>query len=403
MDDDLNLPTTKSEAEWLRTAVKSAGTTSFFIADRTAYPDGKVAIPPYMLERLPHEFPGEAALVLTTIEAIDAIGLPIARHRQQFLRGEVVMVAPRVVAELPGRPQGGQTVIGQEERARNGVYVVIVLGTEIIRACRDGIRNAKGNLEERRFAITSLMEPFLADLSGMNCFREGQQLLTHWYPGRRSMAVMREAYTRTLNAPKAKGRAVHFAAVEDDQMQLIKTAGAIYAKALAYQNAQHEMSVEMREAAISMEMQQSDVREPSQMKISAGVLQDLTHARHDGPPLDHLMKAAVAMDFNPALVFANVTSFGTEFSCGMLLGRVSRGNKVLFEPKHLERLQRLMVQADAADREPDRLNETDKAAQHLRGVALRLKSASAWESFFIVAKASNQAVWIAPASSWSRF
>jgi hypothetical protein len=54
--DDLNLPTTKAEAEWL-TAIKSAGTTSFFIADRTAYPDGKVAMPPYMLERLPHEFP----------------------------------------------------------------------------------------------------------------------------------------------------------------------------------------------------------------------------------------------------------------------------------------------------------------------------------------------------------
>jgi hypothetical protein len=60
-----------------------------------------------------------------------------------------------------------------------------------------------------------------------------------------------------------------------------------------------------------------------------------------------------------------------------LLGRVSRGNKVLFEPKHLERLQRLMVQADAADREPDRLNETDKAAQYLRDWARCLKSASA--------------------------
>jgi len=102
------------------------------------------------------------------------------------------------------------------------------------------------------------------------------------------------------------------------------------------------------------------------------------------------------MDFNPALVFANVTSFATEFACGVLLRRVLRGNKVLFEPKHLERLERLMVQAASADADPDHLNETDRAAQHLRDLALRPKSASAWEDIFVVAKATNEPVWIMP-------
>jgi hypothetical protein len=397
MDDNLNLPTSKPEVEWLRSVIKSMGTSPFFIANRAIHPEGKIEIPGYMLERLPDGFPGDAPLVVTTIEALDEIELSIARHRQQFLAGEVVMVAPRVVAELAERAQGGQTVDGLELSARNGVRVVVVLGTEIIRGCWDGTRNTKGDLEERRIAITSMMEPLLAGLSGINCFREGQALLTDWYPGKRAMAVMREAYTQTRNAPDVKGRAAYFATVEAEQMQLVKTAGAIYAKTLAYLGAQHAMSAEMREAPEPGEIQQPEAHgRTDQPAISAGVAQDLAHARHDGPPLDHLMKAAVAMDFNPALVFANVTSFATEFACGVLLRRVLRGNKVLFEPKHLERLERLMVQAASADADPDHLNETDRAAQHLRDLALRPKSASAWEDIFVVAKATNEPVWIMP-------
>lgn len=396
MDDNLNLPTSNTEAEWLKSAIKSNGTAPFFIANRGVYPDGKIEIPSYMLERLPDGFPSDAPLVVTTIEAIDEIGLSIARHRQQFLAGEVVMVVPRVVAELAERAQGGQTVDGLELSARNGVRVVVVLRTEIIRGCWDGTRNAKGDLEERRIAITSMMEPLLAGLSGINCFREGQALLTGWYPGKKAMAVMKEAYTQTV-APDAKGRAAYFARVEAEQMQLVKTAGAIYAKTLVYLGAQHAMSAEMREAAEPGEMQQRDTLEKiDEPVISAGLVQDLAHARHDGPPIDHLMKAAVAMDFNPALVFANVTSFATEFACGMRLGRVLRGNKVLFEPKHLERLQRFIAQAASADADLHHLNETDRAAQHLRDLALRLKSASAWEDIFVVAKATNEPIWVMP-------
>jgi hypothetical protein len=396
MDDKLNLPTRMTEAEWLRSAIRSAGTLPFFIANRAVHPKGEIEIPPYMLERLPVGFPDDAPLVVTTIEAIDEVGLPIARHRQQFLNGGVVMVAPRMVAELAERAWGGQTVEGLEMKARDGVRVVVVLATEIIRGCRDGARNAKGDLEERRITVTTMMEPLLAGLSGINCFREGQALLTQWYPGQKAMAIMREAYKRALQAPDAKGRAAHFAAVEAEQMQLVRTAGAIYAKTLAYLGAQHAMSAEMREAEPA-DMQSE--AQPNQPTISAGVLQDLTHARQDGPGIDDLMQAAVAMDFNPALVFANVTSFATEFACGMLLGRVERGNEALFEPKHLERLQRLIDQASSADLEPEHLNETDLMAQHLRDLALRLKPASAWANLATVAAAANESVWVTPASS----
>ena len=397
MDDNLNLPTRKTEAEWLRSVIQSAGTSPFFVANRAVHPEGKIEIPPYMLERLPVGFSGEAPLVLTTIEAIDEVRLPIGRHRQQFLKGDVVMVAPRVVAELAERAQGGQAVEGLELRARDGVRVVVLLATEIIRGCRDGARNVKGDLEERRIAITSQMEPLLSGLSAINCFREGQMLLSQWYPGQKAMAVMREVYKRALAAPDAKGRAAHFAMVEAEQMQLVKTAGAIYAKTLTYLGAQHAMSAEMREAAEPAEMQSE--AQPNKPAMSAGVLQDLAHARQDGPLIDHLMQAAVAMDFNPALVFANVTSFATEFACGMLLGRVLRGHKALFEPKHLERLQRFINQASSADLEPEHLNETDRAAQHLRDLALRLKPASAWANLAIVARAANEPVWVTPAAS----
>ena len=68
-------------------------------------------------------------------------------------------------------------------RARDGARVAVVLATEITRGRRDGASDAKGNLEERHIAITSQMAPLLSGLSAINCFREGQILLTQCVPG----------------------------------------------------------------------------------------------------------------------------------------------------------------------------------------------------------------------------
>ena len=131
MDDTLNLPTRKSEAEWLAEAIKSTGTAPFFVANRAVHPTGNLQIPAHMLQRLPHGYGAEAPLVITTIEAIDENRLLIARHRRHFLAGEVVMVAPRVVEHLAERPHGGQTVptSGLEQQARDGLRIVVALTT----------------------------------------------------------------------------------------------------------------------------------------------------------------------------------------------------------------------------------------------------------------------------------
>jgi hypothetical protein len=132
--------------------------------------------------------------------------------------------------------------------------------------------------------------------------------------------------------------------------------------------------------------------------ISASVLQELAHARHDGPTIDALLAAAIAMDINPALVFANVTAFATEFACGMLLGRIMRGIGVWLEPMHCEVLRASIERADAADLEPERTNDTDRAAQRLRDLALRVKTRSDWNNFLVIAKAANSPLWLPPPS-----
>jgi len=396
MDDALNLPTRKTEAEWLAEAIKGTGTAPFFIANRAVHPDGNLTIPLHMLQRLPHGYGAEAPLVITTIEAIDEIRLPIARHRRQFLAGEVVMVAPRIVAELAERPQGGQIVpvSGLEQQARDGLRIVVVLTTEIIRACCDREENAKGDLEERRINITAEMEPQLGGLSGMNSFREGQDLLPDWFPGRTASSVMKEAYRKIADMPRMTS-ATHFARVRTEQMGLTRTAGLVYAKVRDYQGAQHAMSAEMRslhEVSTDGQQHEAGADLPRQQPISANVLQELAHARHDGPTIDALMAAAIAMDINPAMVFANVTSFATEFACGRLMGRLTRGIGVQLEPVHCETLRVAMEQADAADLEPERVNDTDRAMQRLRDIALRVKTRSGWNDCFVVVKATDEAL-----------
>lgn len=402
MDETLNQPTRETEAQWFAAVVKSAGTAPFFIANRTVHPDGNLKIPAHMLQRLPHGYGAEAPLVITTIEAIDEIGLPIARHRRQFLAGEVVMVAPRVVEQLAERPHGGQTVpiAGLEQQARDGLRVVVVLTTEIIRACRDREENTKGDLEERRINITAEMEPQLGGLLGMNSFRAGQELLPDWFPGRTASSVMKDAYREIANMPRMTSP-THFARVRTEQMGLVRTAGLVYAKVRDYQAAQHAMSAEMRSfhegSADGQQQQETGADLPQQQPISANVLQELAHARQDGPTIDALMAAAIAMDINPAMVFANVTSFATEFACARLMGRATRGIGVQLEPMHCETLRVAMEQADAADLEPERVNDTDRAMQSLRDIALRVKTRSGWNDCFVVVKATNEALSLPPA------
>jgi hypothetical protein len=407
MDDDLIKPTKMKEPEWLRKALASTSGMPFFIANRAVHPAGDVRIPDHMLERWSREYAGEAPLVITTIAAIDAIDLPLTPYRKNFLDGEVVPIWPHVVEQVAERNWGGQRVDGLEKRARDGLRIMVVLATETVRGCLDRDENTKGDLEERRIFISTEMEPFLAGLAAINCFREGQALLPHWFPGRKAHAVMMDAYAKAANAPRLTNAAC-FTRIRAEQMQLVRAAGMIYAKALRYQRAQHDMSAEMRamqrlaqDAGISeaaSQMQETSEGVSNEQRLSAPVWQELAHARHDSPTIDEFMATSIMMDLNPADIFANVASFAKEFACASLLGRAARGHEVRLSPIHCERLQAFMARADEADLEPELANETDKAAQRLRDLALTVNTRSGWDAFFAIAKASNKPLKVPPVS-----
>jgi len=410
MDDDLNKPTKMKEPDWLRKALASTSGFPFFVANRAMHPTGEVRIPNHKLELWSQNFVGDALLVITTIGAIDEIGLQLGAKRQPFLDGEVEMVVPVVVGQLDERDWGGQRVDGPEEQARDGLRVVVVLATERIRGCLDREENTKRDLKYRRIQITSEMEPMLAGLSRENCFNEGQALLPKWFPGQTGNAVMKAAYREFASAPRLTSVAC-FRRIRNGQMELVHTAGIIYKKALSFLSAQHEMSAEMRAAQIAADAlrEQTASENASQLQetsdnasktqgISKHVMLELVHARHDCPTIGQFMAAAIEMDINPARFFANVAAYTADLACGTLLGRAARGHEVWFKPIHCSRLQFLIGQADEADLEPELANETDKAAQRLRDLALRVKTRSGWDAFFAISKASNAALVLLPVS-----
>jgi len=60
------------------------------------------------------------------------------------------------------------------------------------------------------------------------------------------------------------------------------------------------------------------------------------------------MRAAQAMNFNPASVFLNVRAYTTELDCAMLLGRAERGIGAMFKPEQIARLKRFMALGETA-------------------------------------------------------
>ncbi|MDH8244412.1 hypothetical protein QIG89_27585, partial [Klebsiella pneumoniae] len=60
--------------------------------------------------------------------------LPVCRDRDRFIAGEFVLMEVTKLHETSERPHGGQDVTGLEERARDGLYVTVVMVTERLRA-----------------------------------------------------------------------------------------------------------------------------------------------------------------------------------------------------------------------------------------------------------------------------
>jgi hypothetical protein len=293
-----------------------------------------------------------------------------------------------------------------EQRARDGLYVTVALAIERMRACAD-CREGKtmGKVIRRGDICERLQHVLPAEFSAMNLFREGQTLAARWHPGKTSHQVLKSTYQSVATLPGAKSGRVNPAAIEQEQIDLVRTAGVIYEKTLAFQGAQHEASAALREMMGTSEFknaiptQQNEIQARFLCELAPASMQELAHNKLGGCPiLPQLMCAACSMDFNPAWVFTNVASYKTEFDCAMLLGGAERGIGVMLTAAHIRRLKRFIALADAAD--PIRVvvgDDEAEAARCLRDLALHVKSREVWEKFFAIAEADGGSLWVTKA------
>ncbi len=372
----------------------------FVAVNSDIHADKELEVSSAFFERLPDEFTGDLMFALTNPSELAREGLLLGRQRDQFIAGEPVMIVVSKMHETPERAQGGQTIIGLEERVRDGLYVTVALATERMRACADLAERRKMDAVARRGEIFERLAPHLPELSPINLFREGQTLVGAWHSGQTSRAVMKSAYMSIAELPIG---VANLAAIEGEQVDLVRTAGAVYAKALTLLNAQHESSAMLREMMDSDEFK--NATQAAQVDMQATFLrerapaqhQELAHDKQGGPSLAQLMRAAWSMDLNPASIYATVEGYNSEIECAMLLGRSERGGGATLEPMHIARLKRFMALADAADDHGPAVDTEIEAARFLRELALRVKPRACWEEFFTIAEADGGSLRVAKA------
>jgi hypothetical protein len=254
----------------------------------------------------------------------------------------------------------------------------------------------------RRGEIFERLAPHLPGLSPINLFREGQMLVAAWHPGQTARAVMKLAYKSVAELPISMAS---LAAIEGEQVDLVRTAGAVYAKALTLLNAHHEASAMLREMMDGDEFKNATPAEQRDMQAkfvrerAPAHHQELANDVQGGPSLAQLMRVASSMDLNPAWIYTTSSAYKPEFHCAMLLGRVERGVGAMLEPDHIARLRAFMAKADAADGRGEAIDSEIEAARCLRDMALRVKPRTGWDEFFSVAATDgDRSLWVAKAT-----
>lgn len=373
---------------------------SFVIVNRERHPDGPPQIPPEMLAALPPGFPDDLLVVPTTLAELAQADLPVGRHREQFLAGEPVMVAVKTLHEIMGRPHGGQSVLGLEKRARDGLYVTVALTTERLRACTDCRAHHRRSTEVQRGEIFARFEAVLPGLSPVNVFHEGQALLVHRFPGQTGHQVLKANYKSIADMPGARRGEVDFNAIDREQMELVATANAVYAKTVDFVNAQHEMSALIRVLIETPEFRNASAMEKHELQ--AAVLrekgpahhQELAHDKQGGPTPVQLLRAAAVMDFNPAWVFLNDDVYMQTFDCAMKLGRAERGIGAMLEPAQIDGLKHCLAFGDEAHTRDGQIAPWADMAKGLRDLALKVRPHAGWNEFFAIAAANPGSLWI---------
>jgi hypothetical protein len=346
-----------------------------------------------LLEQLRKNGVVDLLIVPTTLVELDAHHLPLCRDREKFIAGELVLIMVTKVHTTPERDVGGQDVEGLEKRARDGLHVTVAMATERLRACADFSEHRKMGAGARRGEIFERLQPLLSDVSARNCFAEGQKRIEDWYPGPTAYRTMKSAYAAVLELLRGGGADPVLA--ETKQIELVRTASAIYKKAVAFLEAQHATSNMIRELMDSEEFKNATPAEQHDMQArllreqAPAHHQEMAHNKQGGPSLPQLMRAAAAMDINPAWVFSNVLFYKGELDCAMQLGRAERGVSAILGPEHIKQLKRVMVRADEADGKTDVDAETE-AAWRLRDLALGVKTRAGWEEFFAIAESDGR-------------
>lgn len=374
----------------------------FVVVNTGCHTTEYIEFPSQIFARLPDGFTGDLLVAPTTLAELNGAGLALGRHREQFLAGEFVLVFVDVLHEIQERAHGGQTVGDLEERARDGLRVTMTLATERLRACVDLREHRKFNTEARRGEVFARLEPYLAGFTAINVFRDGQKLIEKWYPGRTAHQTMKSAYASVAALPGARLGKVNLVSIEDKQVDLVRTAGAIYSKTSTFLAAQHETSDMLRELKESAEF--TNATDEEEHAMMAGLLrekgpaqhQTLAHDEQHSPSLVQFMRAAQAMNFNPASVFLNVRAYTTELDCAMLLGRAERGSGAMFKPEQIARLRRFMALGEIAGDDAS-ANVEIQAARVLREQALRVRSQAGWDEFFAIAAADRGSLWVTKA------
>jgi hypothetical protein len=384
-------------------ALKKIGIRPFYVVNRERYSHVNT-LPAELLERLPHGFSGDVPVILATPAEIDGLHIPMARQRQAFLDGNAVMFVPVPLEGLDERDHGGQTAENLEKRARDGLRVTAALAVETMRACTEIREHKKLAPDIRRKDIIPSLQPYCAGLSAENTIKEGAVLLPNWFPGRSAHEVGTSAYACVANLPPARREEASLKVIENEQINLVRTAGIIYQKTLEFQRHKHAMSAVQRTIKMSPEYKMATPEVRADMLADAlrerapALHLELAHDKQSSPALEEFMVAAASMDCNPAIVFFNVAGQATELACAMLLGRVERGIGAWFDPMHIDKLHAFMKKADAADLKPEQMNPIDRAARRLRDLALRVHPRPRWDEFFDVATTAKVALWLPPAA-----
>lgn len=369
----------------------------FVIVNRARHPDSRPQVPPELLAALSSDL----LVVPTTLAELANANIPVGRHREQFLAGEPVLVAVKTLHETAARPHGGQAVLGLEKRARDGLYVTVAQATERMRACADRREHRELSKDMRRKEIFARFKDVLPDdLSSINVFREGQALLVNWFPGKTAYQVLTASYKSIADMPGARHRQVDFDAIDSEQMELVATAGAVYAETIDFVNAQHEMSALIRELIETPEFRNASMMEKHELQAAAlrekgpAHHQELAHDKQGGPTPAQLLRAAAAMDFNPAWVFLNDDVYMQTFDCAMKLGRAERGIGAMLEPAQIDGLKHCLALGDEVGVADGEIGPWADMAKCLRDLALRVRPRAGWDEFFAVAAANPGSLWI---------